>query len=252
MARARFLRPEFFTDEKVSDLPFGACVLFAGIWCHSDLRGVFEHNPRVLRGLIFPMRDGIDTAAVGKWLVELASAGMIASFEADGKAWGYVINWQKHQQISGRERDIGSTRPPPPDPGHAQACSKRVPITVPGHAQAATATSTATPTAAAATAPSNARARAEAAAATDEMFDGMQESPPLKLSQNRNSADVQAMHPTVFIHPSERQAWDAVLLEFGWDPVDDACKSIAAEPGARRILLSGVTAFLAKNYRKKA
>lgn len=55
MARARFIRPEFFTDTKLSDMPMGAALLFAGIWCHSDLNGVFEYDARLLRGLIFPM-----------------------------------------------------------------------------------------------------------------------------------------------------------------------------------------------------
>ena len=110
----RFLRPEFFTDEKVSDLPFGACFLFEGIWCQSDLRGVFEYSPRVLRGLIFPMRDGIDTATVQEWLNKLESAGMVARFEADGKAWGAVRNWLKHQTISPKEVETWSRRPAPP------------------------------------------------------------------------------------------------------------------------------------------
>jgi len=114
MARARFIRPEFFTDEKVSDLPFGAAMLFSGIWCHSDLRGVFEHNPRLLRGLIFPMRDGIDTGTVGKWLEEMSALGMVVRFEAEGKTWGHVVHWSKHQDINQREVEIGSDRPLPP------------------------------------------------------------------------------------------------------------------------------------------
>lgn len=121
MARARFIRPEFFTDEKVSDLPFGAALLFCGIWCHSDLRGVFECSPRILRGLIFPMRDGIETATISEWLALLEKNGMTGRFEADGKSWGYVCKWQLYQQVSGRERDLGSRRPCPPTcKGHAE------------------------------------------------------------------------------------------------------------------------------------
>lgn len=114
MARARFIRPEFFTDEKISDLPFGACFLFEGIWCHADMRGVFECSTRVLRGLIFPMRDGIDTDTVGVWLGLLEAAGMIDRFSIDGKAWGAVTNWSRHQAVTNREVEIGSERPLPP------------------------------------------------------------------------------------------------------------------------------------------
>jgi hypothetical protein len=144
MARARFIRPEFFTDVKLADLSFGACMLFAGIWCHSDLRGVFEHDPRALRGLIFPMRDGIDTATVGKWLAELESIGCIGRFEVSGKSWGFVRKWTEHQTISGREKEIGSPRPPPPnDQGTTQARHGDDP----GTTRVATPTPTPTPTA---------------------------------------------------------------------------------------------------------
>jgi hypothetical protein len=96
------------------------------------------------------MREGIDTSTVGQWLELLTSSGMIGSFDADGKTWGYVVHWQAHQQISGRERDIGTRRPSPP--GHDRDIPGNVPSEVPGHARAAspTPTPTTTPTPAAA------------------------------------------------------------------------------------------------------
>ncbi len=115
MPRARFIRPEFFTDEKVSDLPFGCALLFAGIWCQADLRGVFECSPRLLRGLVFPMRDGIDTVTIGEWLNALERSGMILRFEHSGKTWAVVVNWSRYQEITTREVEIGSHRPAPPD-----------------------------------------------------------------------------------------------------------------------------------------
>ncbi len=115
MPRARFIRPEFFTDEKVSDLPFGCALLFAGIWCQADLRGVFECSPRLLRGLVFPMRDGIDTDTIGDWLNALERSGMILRFEHTDKTWAVVVNWSRYQEITTREIEIGSHRPVPPD-----------------------------------------------------------------------------------------------------------------------------------------
>lgn len=114
MARARFIRPEFFTDEKVGALPFGARLLFEGIWCHSDLRGVFEHSARQLRVLVFPFDEDLTSATVEEWLGQLAAAGMVVRFEADGKAWGFVRHWATYQDISTREVEIGTRRPQPP------------------------------------------------------------------------------------------------------------------------------------------
>lgn len=215
MARARFIRPEFFTDEKISDLPFGACMLFAGIWCHSDLRGVFEHNPRLLRGLIFPMRDGIDTAAVGKWLEEIEAAGMISRFEADGKTWGQVVNWEKHQQISGREREVGTRRPPPP--GHAQACPKRVPSVAEGQDRAASPTPTTTPT------PTPATAAAQDATGEPQPPDPCAEIEKINaksaiIHKAKTWRDWQIMVGTrCFIGKDEGDAWAALYQAEGWD-----------------------------------
>lgn len=128
MARARFIRPEFFTDEKIGELPFGARLLFQCIWIHSDLRGVFEHSAKFLRTQAFPYDEGVTSAQVVEWMGLLEAAGMIARFEARGKTWGHVVHWKDHQRISGREVEIDekmkpeARRPIPP-------CS---PQTVPG------------------------------------------------------------------------------------------------------------------------
>lgn len=123
MARARFVRPEFFTSESLADLPFGARLLFIGIWIQSDLRGVFEHSPRLLRAQVFPYDEAVTSDQVRAWLDLLASLSCIATFEDNGKTYGYVCNWLAYQSISKREKEIGTKRPAPPfervDPGNS-------------------------------------------------------------------------------------------------------------------------------------
>lgn len=114
MARARFIRPEFFTDEKLGELPFGARLLFAGIWCHADLRGVFEHSAKQLRVRVFPFDEGLASAQVDGWLTTMADVGLVSCFEAGDKAWGKIRNWERHQSISPREVEIWTKQPAPP------------------------------------------------------------------------------------------------------------------------------------------
>lgn len=114
MARARFIRPEFFSDVRLSEMPFGARILFAAIWCHSDLRGVFEHCPKMLRAQAFPHDEEVTSKKVQEWLDLLQSHGRISRFESGGKTWGCVTNWTKHQHISKKEKETGTTRPEPP------------------------------------------------------------------------------------------------------------------------------------------
>ena len=115
MPISRDLRPGFFTDEKIADLPLGACLLFQGIWVHADLRGVFEWSARLLRSLIFAIRSDVTPKNVADWIVALERSGMVRHFEAEGKEWGIITHWHKHQSISTREIEAGSDRPSPND-----------------------------------------------------------------------------------------------------------------------------------------
>jgi hypothetical protein len=281
MARARFIRPEFFTDEKVSDLSLGAALLFAGIWCHSDLRGVYEHNPRLLRGLIYPMRDQITTDQVAAWLGEIERAGMVRRFCADGKSWGHVKNWSKHQQISGKERSIGSKRPLPPDVGtdleQAQPCpgtdpgqTQPCPGTDPGQTRAATATATATPTPTPTVTLPPPRARAEEAAPPSPSTSGRGEVEQAKPSAEENMAslfgpdppapkdivhrertlgDFQAFHPRIYVGRDERDAWQALLARYQWDAMEDGYKTLVKDlPREKRVLFSMISKWLGENY----
>lgn len=136
MARSRFIRPEFFSDEKVGELPFGARLLFQSIWCQSDLRGVFELSAKQLRVSTFPFDEGLTSAQVQEWLTILEQKGMIGCFEAAGKLWGYVKHWSKHQAISGREVDIDSRQTPAQRRPSPPGCAQHVPRDDPGCAAA--------------------------------------------------------------------------------------------------------------------
>jgi hypothetical protein len=252
MARARFIRPEFFTDVKLADLSFGACMLFAGIWCHSDLRGVFEHDPRALRGLIFPMRDGIDTATVGKWLAELESIGCVGRFEADGKAWGFVRKWTEHQTISGREKEIGSTRPHPPnDTGTTQG--RHGDDT--GTTRVATPTPTPTPTPTTTTTTTTTRTSAEssAAAAADE-HEIQTEGLPIIRNPTRSQtlADLQNLAPSLLIRSEEREQAGGLIRLYGWDACLETAKELSQEarrkPGKNRVFIDQFASGLAARY----
>lgn len=82
MARARFIKPEFFMDEKIGELPYGARLLFESIWCQSDLRGIFEYSIKRLRVATFPFDEGLTSVTVQGWFDAIESKGMVGRFEA--------------------------------------------------------------------------------------------------------------------------------------------------------------------------
>lgn len=114
MARARFIRPEFFTDERMGELPMGARLLFAAIWTNADMRGVFDASEKQLRVQAFPYDEDVSSRTVLEWFRCLLESGRVQVWDADGKRWGAVVNWMRHQTISHREVEIGTDRPMPP------------------------------------------------------------------------------------------------------------------------------------------
>lgn len=111
--RIRSIKPELFSDEKLWDLgqETGLPVLqaFEGLWCFSDREGRFEWRPRALAAMILPYWHGGDMDAV---LNALAGAGFVVSYEVDGKRYGAVRNFHRHQTPNNREHP--SSLPPPP------------------------------------------------------------------------------------------------------------------------------------------
>lgn len=116
MARTRLIKPEFFKHgdlydaEARSKLPLR--IAFAGLWCTADKAGRFVWKPRELKLDILPY-DDVD---FGKVLRALESAGFIKSYTGpDGRTYGYIPSWGRHQSTHKTERP--STLPEPPDNG---------------------------------------------------------------------------------------------------------------------------------------
>jgi len=99
VARARNIKPSFFTNEDLVELPFEDRLLFIGLWTLADREGRLEDRPKRIKMAIFPA-DNVD---VGESLDRLAGSGFIARYEARGIACIQVLNFAKHQNPHVRE-----------------------------------------------------------------------------------------------------------------------------------------------------
>jgi hypothetical protein len=113
MARARFIRPEFFTDEKIGELPMAARLLFIGSWCHADINGVLEWRPKQLRALVFPHDENIKSIEVEMWMSDLVSSGLVTPYQYGSTTYAQITNFQKHQTFTKSEHDGGPRHPVP-------------------------------------------------------------------------------------------------------------------------------------------
>lgn len=93
MARARNIKPGFFSNDDLVDLPFEARLLFIGLWTVADRAGRLLDRPKKIRMDIFPA-DSVDVEAC---LAGLAHLGFLHRYEVAGKKIIQITNWEKHQ-----------------------------------------------------------------------------------------------------------------------------------------------------------
>lgn len=105
MARIRTIKPEFWTDEDMSEVSEAACLLAIGLLNYSDDEGYFNANPKLIKAAIFPIRE--QSGSIPVLMQELSSVGYISLFSShDGKIYGLVNNFAKHQVINKAKKSI--------------------------------------------------------------------------------------------------------------------------------------------------
>lgn len=109
MPRIRNLKPEFFTDAEMVELPPLHRLFFQGLWCWADREGRLEDRPKDLKVRILPA-DKCDAEAM---LADLERAGRIVRYTVDGERFIQVCNFTKHQRCHKDEKP--SRLPGPPE-----------------------------------------------------------------------------------------------------------------------------------------
>lgn len=93
MARSRNIKPGFFTNDVLGELPALTRLLFAGIWTICDREGRLEDRPKKIRAEILPY----DQCDADEMLTALDEAGFIKRYEVDGIKIIQVLAWALHQ-----------------------------------------------------------------------------------------------------------------------------------------------------------
>lgn len=125
MSRIRTVKPELFKHEDLFDaevtsgLPLR--LAFIGLFTVADREGRFRWKPRTLKLDVLP-HDAIDFAAV---MNALESAGFIRRYEVNSEAYGWIPTFTKHQRFSGKEAELKSELPPPPEGSNGEATGKQ-------------------------------------------------------------------------------------------------------------------------------
>ena len=99
MPRARNIKPAFFTNEELVELPMSDRLLFIGLWTLADREGRLEDRPKRIKMSLFPADDiNVDEA-----LSRLQGAGFIQRYQVDGNNYMQIANFTKHQNPHHKE-----------------------------------------------------------------------------------------------------------------------------------------------------
>src|SRR6266852_5199602 len=111
MPRARMLKPGFFLNEDLAELPPLVRLLYAGLWTIADREGRLEDRPKRIKNAVLPY-DKLDVDAA---LTKLQDSKFVVRYEAQGGRYVWIPAFRKHQNPHHREPP--STNPAPNRPG---------------------------------------------------------------------------------------------------------------------------------------
>lgn len=96
MARIRTIKPDFWTDEKIVELPIEARLFFIGSWNFADDFGNIQRSPKKLKMQIFPA-DAIDCEPI---IQSLIAHGLFIEYDVDGEKYLHIKGFKAHQVIN--------------------------------------------------------------------------------------------------------------------------------------------------------
>ena len=107
MARSRNIKPGFFLNDELVELPFSTRLLFIGLWCLADREGRLENRPKKIKMQLFPA-DDLD---LSKALLGLYEAGFLSLYSIDSIDYIQISKFNKHQNP--HHKEAASTIPAP-------------------------------------------------------------------------------------------------------------------------------------------
>lgn len=117
MARARNIKPNFFTNDVLADNdPLGR-LLFIGLWTLADFKGELEWRAKRVKAQVLPY----DECDIVKLAINLDKSGFIRFYSDGEKIYVKVLNFEVHQNPHKNERSKGSTIP-----GYSESMRQRI------------------------------------------------------------------------------------------------------------------------------
>jgi hypothetical protein len=119
--RIRTIKPGFFANDQLAELPPLVRLLFIGLWCLADRRGRLEDRPKRIKAEVLPY-DDFDVDAM---LDRLSACGFLVRYSHQEVRLIQVRKFEEHQRITGKEAETESKFPPPEESDTGEALGKQ-------------------------------------------------------------------------------------------------------------------------------
>lgn len=123
MARARNIKPGFFQNEVLAELPCADRLFFIGLWTVADFKGCIEYRPKRLKVAIMPYEDNF---SVEESVARLNKSGFVRIYSVlspiksePSQRYLKIANFEIHQRPHKNEIASGTSLPDE-DEAHVQ------------------------------------------------------------------------------------------------------------------------------------
>ena len=107
MARARNIKPSFFTNDELAELEPLARLLFISLWTLADYKGCIVWREKRIKVQTLPY----DNCDISKLAINLDKSGFIRFYSDKENIYLKVVNFDAHQNPHKNEREKGSDIP---------------------------------------------------------------------------------------------------------------------------------------------
>tara|TARA_R100000781_G_scaffold111080_1_gene76919 strand:- start:82 stop:1017 length:936 start_codon:yes stop_codon:yes gene_type:complete len=100
MARKRMISPDFWTDDKMLQLPLPARLMFIGMLNFADDEGLIQNNATSIKVKIFPAED-ITIGLIEDYVRTMVGLKLLSlGTNVDGQSLIKITKWHDHQKIN--------------------------------------------------------------------------------------------------------------------------------------------------------
>jgi len=97
--RARWLKPEFFTDKKIAELGPIAALVYEALWVIADDGGTAKGDAETLKSQVFYRWSAVLVPDISTAFWHLSQSGRIRRYRVGDDEYSQIVNWKRHQQV---------------------------------------------------------------------------------------------------------------------------------------------------------